>query len=135
MSENKTSNVKRQTSMRGFTLIELLVVIAIIGILAAVILVSTNTARSKAQRSNAISSVKSLAPYLAELSVNSTTVISPGTLPTRSTGTVAISTGNTANWPMLPEICNYTAFSQTSVTITCTGLPAVVCTYENGSCI
>jgi prepilin-type N-terminal cleavage/methylation domain-containing protein len=49
---------------KGFTLIELLIVIAIIGILAGVILVSTNSARQKAQMSNVLQSVKSASSYM-----------------------------------------------------------------------
>ena len=123
-----------KTNKRGFTLIELLVVIAIIGLLATIVLVSLNNARSKANDAK----VKSdLSQVMLGIEMYYSDQI-PGSYP--ATGwaalTTALQTGYIQRMPVHPGGTGYT-YVLAGTTYTLTGAlvaPSGTWTCTNGSC-
>jgi type II secretion system protein G len=126
--EIKMQILRAKNKSLGFTLIELLVVIAIIGILAAVVLVSLNSARSKSRDARRLSDIHQLQTAL-ELFYNDNGGYPPTGTGNTIAAAAAATTGGTAwstyfnnAWPTAPTPVDGTCTAgQNTYTYTATG--------------
>jgi type II secretory pathway pseudopilin PulG len=107
-------------------------VIAIIGILAAVVLVSLSSQRSKANQAASLQSVKSAMPFATECVLKNGTV----NVPIGNNPATAVCQGTTApTWAKLSGNCVYGGTGNTNVTISGCGTGATItCIYDTNTC-
>ena len=83
---------------QGFTLIELLIVIAIIGILAGVVLVSSQSAVNKSKRASALTTAASTLPEIVICQDDGGNISACSSMDC-STVNICSASGHTATWP------------------------------------
>jgi prepilin-type N-terminal cleavage/methylation domain-containing protein len=133
----------KKLNKKGFTLIELLVVVAIIAILAGIVLVSLNSARTRSEKASLQSTMASVMPVLS-MCVNDGGTIQTAT-PTVAGNDICGGTVTdiTEDWPVLPTDLsgkgyNYALDNDTTPTALVGTMPnttdTIRCSISTGSC-
>ncbi len=124
-----------KNTKKGFTLIELLVVIAIIGVLAAVIIASINSARARGRDAQRVSDIRQLSTAL-ELYYNSNGFVYPAKGPAFTANpSVLVTQGFIPKIPTDPSTgSNYLYFGLGSGAGACTGYH-LGATMESGNAV
>ena len=96
------SEKKYLYSRAGFTLIELMVVVAIIGILASVVLVSTQGATKKSKKASALTTASSVLPELVTC-MDDNGGVTPPNNNSNGGGTICSAAGHSSAWPNISK--------------------------------